>query len=763
MKAPDNRQDAVTERASTPVRGRLFRKYVALFLAVVALALIPKGVLDIWFSYNGLRPLLVRIQTEQARSAAEKISQFVKEIENQMAWETQLPLQMRSDEEWRVDAVRLLRQVPALTEIAQLDGQGRERYRTSRQAMDVIGSRQDYSRNPIFLGALANKVYYGPVYFAHQSEPYMTIAVAGDQPDNGVIIGQVNLKFIWDVISQIKVGDHGQAYVVDGEGRLIAHPDISLVLRNVDLSQLAYVQAARTLSPQEIHDDSGPVTDLKGHIVLSAFAPVAPLRWLVFADMPIDEAYAPLYTMLVRSVLLLVAGLALAFLAGLLLAHKMIVPIRILSDGAARIGSGDLTQRMEIKTGDELEVLGDQFNNMAMQLQNSYANLEQKVEERTRELEAANLAKSRFLATASHDLRQPLHALGLFIAQLSGRKRADERKLLMTRIEAALTAMNELFNELLDVSKLDSGVMTTNFMHFPISQMLTRIDAMFAGAARENGLSMRIIPSDAWVRSDFILLERILTNLVSNAVRYTTAGRILVGCRKRDGRLHIQVWDTGVGIPQDQHKNIFVEFFRLDKHERETRSGLGLGLAIVDRLCRLLDHPIQLTSSGRGSCFSVGVPMVSARAKTTAFALPAQSRFNMSNGKLVLVVDDDPLVLEGMRGLLSSWGCRVVTASSERAAIIELAAYDHPPDVIISDYHLRGGQTGIEVIAKLCSTLSASIPAFLMSGDINPAPLREARAAGYHLLHKPIDPMMLRAALTQIVRKPPSTRPRLHS
>lgn len=750
--------------APVAARGRLFRKYVALFLVVVAMALVPKGVLDIWFSYYGLKTLLVRVQSEQARSAAERIGQFINEIENQMGWETQLPLQLRTDEDWRIDAVRLLRQVPAITELVQLDGEGRERYRTSRQATDVIGSMRDLSLDPIFIETMAKKIYYGPVYFARQSEPYMTIAIAGAQRDNGVIIAQVNLKFIWDVVSQIKVGDRGRAYVIDDKGRLIAHPDISLVLRNLDLSPFSYIQSARAALPLNSPEESGPVTDFTGQEVLSAFGTVTTLRWLVFADIPIDEAYAPLYTMLVRSALLLLAGLVLAFLAGLLLARKMVVPIRTLSDGAARIGSGDLTQRIAIRTGDELEELGEQFNNMTIQLQNSYANLERKVEERTRELEAANLAKSRFLATASHDLRQPLHALGLFIAQLRGRTRADERKQLVTRVEAALSAMNELFNELLDVSKLDSGVLAPNLTQFPAAQLLARIESTFRGAANEKGLSFRVVRSTAWISSDFILLERIVSNLVSNAIRYTTAGSILVGCRKRGGVLKLQVWDTGAGIPPEQYKNIFVEFFRLSKHDREPRSGLGLGLAIVDRLCRLLDHPITLTSSiGSGSCFSVAVPTAKARPEQENPAPAAISRFNVSSGKLVLVIDDDPLVLEGMGSLLRSWGCRVATASNDHAAIIELAKYDHPPDVIISDYHLRDGQTGVEVIARLCSKLSASIPAFLMSGDTNPGPVRDAQANGYHLLHKPVDPMTLRAALTQIVKKQSPGLPRLHS
>ncbi len=737
-----------------PVRGRLFRKYVALFLAVVGLALVPQGIVDIWFSYQGVKTLLVRVQSEQANSAAGKIGQFVRAIESQMAAEMQLPLNARTEYEMRVDAVRLLRQVPALTEVAEIDGEGRERFRISRQSMDVIDSLRDYSRDPAFVGAKANKVYYGKVYFVRQSEPYMTLAIAGPDPEDGVIIGQVNLKFIWDVVSKIKVGEHGRAYVVDAQGRLIADPDISLVLRNIDLSRLDYVRQALAPTARGETDHSGVVTDLKGGEVLSAYAKVPPLGWVVFAEVPIDEAYAPLYRMVLRSALLLVAGLIFAFFAGLLLARRMVVPIRKLSEGAARIGGGDLAQRISIRTGDELEALGNQFNSMAARLRDSYATLERKVEERTRQLEAANLAKSRFLAAASHDLRQPLHALGLFIAQLRGRPRADERRRIMTRVDAALSAMNELFNALLDVSRLDAGALTPDITAFPVADLLKRIETTFAGSAQEKGLSLRIVQSDAWVRSDFILLERILANLVSNAIRYTRTGGVLVGCRMRSGRLRIDVYDTGVGIPEGQQQQVFVEFCRLGEHERENRSGLGLGLAIVERLCRLLDYHIELASRvGRGSRFSVDVPVADAAARKVARPAVATARLDVSSGKLVAVIDDDPLVLEGMGGLLRSWGCRVVTGASDIEVRAGLAEYDHPPDVIISDYQLRNGLTGVEAIARLCETQTVPIPAFLMSGDTNPEPMREAQENGYVLLHKPVDPMALRATFTQVIKK----------
>ena len=732
-------------------RGRLFGKYAAMFVAVMSLALAINGLSDIWFSYQEQRTLLIRIQRGQAEAAAEKITQFLKEIEGQLAWATQLPWSLRTVDEWRFDAVRLMRRLPAITEITQLDAKGRQQFQVSRESPDVVGSQSDYSNDPAFIGAMKNKVYFGPVDFVRESEPYMTIAVAGEGPGSGVIVARVNLKFIWEVVSRIRVGKYGRAYVVDAKGRLIADPDISMVLRNTDMSPIEHVQAAR----ESVSEDAIQYPyayDIKGQRVLSAYAVVAPVNWLLFVELPIGEAYAPVFASIKRSGLLLLALLALAALAGVLLAHRIVVPIRSLHKSAERIASGDLTQRISINTGDELEVLGEQFNEMAARLQDFYATLERKVEERTRELEVANQAKSRFLAAASHDLRQPLHALGLFVAQLQGRMAAAERKQLIGRIDAALSAMNELFNALLDISKLDAGVLTPNVTSFPIEQLLKRVETTLAGAAREKGLSIRVIPNTTWVRSDFILLERIVLNLASNALRYTNNGRVLIGCRFHGDRLHIEVWDTGIGVPQDQQKNIFGEFYRLSDPSGERRAGLGLGLAIVDRLCRLLDHPIDMTSIvGKGSCFSVSVPRTEAPAEVKE---PAPVRpLRAPSGKVVAVIDDDPLVLEGMGGLLRSWGYRVVTAENDNAALAGHIGSGAAPDLIISDYRLLDGKTGIEVITRLRAKLGVNVPAFLVSGDINPTLLQEARVNGFHMLHKPVKPMALRALVTQLLKK----------
>src|SRR5690242_4178767 len=399
----------VEKDVPSPLRGRLFRKYVALFLAVVCVALVTNGLSEIWFSYQEHKASLIRIQREQAEAAAAKIGQFIKEIESQVGWTTQLPWSAGTIDQRRFDGLRLLRQVPAITELSQLDSSGHEQLRVSRLAMDVVASQADFSKDSKFTEAVAHKVYYGPVYFRRESEPYMTLALAGTRRDAGVSVAEVNLKLIWDVVSQIKVGQRGHAYVVDAQGRLIAHPDISLVLRNTDLSRLAQVRAARASASGAATPDNPAETvqeaeNIEGRKVLTAYAPVAPLGWLMFVELPAEEAYAPLYAALKRLAFVLLGALGFAVLAGMFLAGRMVGPIQALQTGAARIGRGDLSQRIAIKTGDELEGLADQFNDMAGQLQESYAGLEKKVEERTHELE-----------TRSHELAQSvgeLRALG---------------------------------------------------------------------------------------------------------------------------------------------------------------------------------------------------------------------------------------------------------------------------------------------------------------------------------------------------------------
>jgi signal transduction histidine kinase/HAMP domain-containing protein len=378
--------EAATEAkpAGTKIRSRLFTKYVALFVAVVGVALLSNGIFEVFFYYREHKAALIRIQHEQAEAAAAKISQFIKEIESQLGWTTQLPWSAGSIEQRRFDALRLLRQVPAITELAQVDSTGKERLRVSRLAMDVVDSGLDLSKDPKFTEAVAHKVYYGPVYFRRESEPYMTLSLAGTRKDAGVSIAEVNLKLIWDVVSQIKVGERGHAYVVGAGGRLIAHPDISLVLRNTDMSKLVQVQAAQG-GNTDLESLQG-AKNVQGQEVLTASAPIAPLGWTMFVELPVEEAYASLYLAFKRLAIVLAAASMFAVLAGIFLARRMVGPIQALRAGAERIGGGDFAQRISIPTGDELEGLANQFNDMGARLQESYADLENKVDQRTAEL-----------------------------------------------------------------------------------------------------------------------------------------------------------------------------------------------------------------------------------------------------------------------------------------------------------------------------------------------------------------------------------------
>ncbi len=730
-------------------RSQLFRKYAIYFVTLVGVVLLASGGIGVYFYYQENKTALVRLQQEKAAAAAYRIERYVKEIEHQIGW-TVLPVGATPPEQRRFDYLRLLRQVPAITDVSLLDHAGQERLRVSRLAMDVADSRKDFSNDPRFIEARSGRTFFSPVYFRKETEPYMTIFMPASRESTGVTVVEVNLKFIWDVVSEIKIGAAGYAYVVDARGRLVAHPDISLVLQKTDFSGLRQVQAAGAPAGTE-RSEVAIAQDWTGREVLTAAAAIPALNWFVFVEQPLEQAFAPLYALIVRIGLLLLFGLVLSVVASFALARRMVTPIRALQKGAAQIGAGSLGHRIDVHTGDELEALADQFNRMAGQLQESYSGLEQKIQERTRQLELAGQAKSRFFAAASHDLRQPMHALGLFIAQLRNHVRAPTTREIVGQAEASVAAMRNLLDGLLDLSKLDAGVFTPRIEDFAIQPLLQRMESGFGPAAREKGLKLRVMSSRLVVRSDPVLLERIVLNLVSNAVRYTVRGGIVVGCRRRAGGARIEVWDSGVGIPADKQQDIFQEFFQLANPERDRSRGLGLGLAIVERSVHLLGHRIVLRSTlGQGSMFAIELPLGDIQ-RADAPEQRASRRPGVSlEDRLVMVVDDEVLVRNGMQGLLESWGCRVLAVASGEEALAALSRAERVPDAIICDYRLRDEENGIAVIQRLQAACAADVPAVLISGDTAPERLREAKASGYRLLHKPVQPASLRAVLSHL-------------
>ena len=377
-------------------RGRLFRKYFLLILALVCGALLISGGIGIYFSYQENKIALSSLQREKAVAAAVRIEQFIRQIEQQLAFAALPQLGAEGMEQRRIEFLKLSRLVPAITDTTQIDAGGRERLAVSRLGMDVVDSGIDRSGDPAFKGARSDQTWFGQVTFRKETEPYMSMAVRSKGEAGAVTVADVNLKFIWDVVTRIKIGKKGKAYVVDGTGHLVADPDIGLVLRKTNLSQLPQIM----LALQKGSDESGALVarNLAGEEVLTAYGSIESVGWKVFVEQPVSEVYETLNATIVRTISLIVVGLLISALVAMWLARSMVRPIRTLQEGAARIGAGDLEQRIEIKTGDELEALAEQFNTMSLQLRESYAGLERKVEERTAELQET-LAHQR--ATAS--------------------------------------------------------------------------------------------------------------------------------------------------------------------------------------------------------------------------------------------------------------------------------------------------------------------------------------------------------------------------
>lgn len=370
--------------------------------------------------------------------------------------------------------------------------------------------------------------------------------------------------------------------------------------------------------------------------------------------------------------------------------------------------------------------------------------------------ENATRDKTLFLASASHDLRQPLHAMSLFADALEGRLQNPDDRLVLARLQDSLTAMRKLFNALLDISRLDAGIVEPQIKNFRLVPLLERLHVDYARQSRDKQLEWSCPLTEVIVRSDPVLLENLLRNLIGNAIRYTPQGYIAIACTEVDGRVRIAIEDSGVGIPVDKQTEIFREFRQLSSPAGDGAKGLGLGLAIVERLAQLLDHRIELRSvPGQGSCFTVVLPAGSA----SSLSMEEDGESNKENaldsdlsGMTVLVIDDQAPVLEGMKALLGRWGCETILAGSEEAALAAVRQAPRLPGLIIADYRLREDRTGSQAIDRVRREFGESIPALIITGDTAPERLREAQASGHMLMNKPVPPARLRAFLRTVRR-----------
>ena len=372
----------------------------------------------------------------------------------------------------------------------------------------------------------------------------------------------------------------------------------------------------------------------------------------------------------------------------------------------------------------------------------------EKFEHEKQVAEEANIAKSKFLAATSHDLRQPLHALGLLVSTLESTDAPDLRKEILNQTKESVYALDDLFNSLLDISKLDAGIVEVNIENFSLNDLFSRLRNEFLPVAKEKEIELRMIKTNLFIRTDPVLLDRILRNLISNAVTYTQKGKILVGAKTVGNEISIGIWDQGTGIPESEVENVFSEFNQLHNPERDRTKGLGLGLAIVKRLCNLLNHSYELRSEvNKGTNFKLKVPK-GHEIKEMHLDLPV-SKIDEIDSQVILVIDDEKAILESMRLILTKWKCHVLTADSISSAIKQITKSKCGIDLIISDYRLRDNTTGIDAIRKIETIINSQVSGILISGDTSPEILKLVKASGYPLLHKPVKPAKLKIAIAQ--------------
>jgi signal transduction histidine kinase len=467
--------------------------------------------------------------------------------------------------------------------------------------------------------------------------------------------------------------------------------------------------------------------------------------------------------MLGLNLFMLLLVLMTTMLIAMRVSRRITRPILEMSNAIRSIGEGHLGTRIGGAKVWELNGLANGINDMARQLQQDRNTLQQRVEEATQELrhkkeeaEKANFDKSRFLAAASHDLRQPMHALGLFVGELHSRLDTPEQHKIANKVEESVEAMSSLLDSLLDISKLDAGVVVPQIQGVDIDAMVRRLVQDFIPVAQRKNITLHVRSMEDMVLSDPVLLERILLNLVGNAIRYTPQnGSVLLACRRRGDDLRIEVRDNGIGIPAEEQQNVFREFVQLANSARDRSKGIGLGLAIVDRLAKLLHHSLQLRSKPNGgSTFSVTVPRVfgveDLLAEPGFVPVAAMTRNDRLDNLRVLVVDDDMLVRTSTAGILESWGCDVSVGEN-----LEEVWKDYSEshfDLVICDYRLPDGN-GLQLADRI-QVHCAVPPAFiLVSGDTSPEILKAVNDRGHHLLHKPVRPAKLRSLMLFMLKK----------
>ncbi|MFT7775476.1 ATP-binding protein [Roseateles sp.] len=764
----------------------LTRRYATRLCGLTLLLLLVSGVVEMGFSYRESMEHIERLQTVQADAAAHEISAYLTGIEGSLRDVAKLPWGERDfgPAERLQEFYRLMQAVPAIIELRAMDGAGREQLMVSRNAAARHGSGHTLADADALKATSQHPLLRGRTYFRDGHMPTMRVAAYDGQ---AAVVATVDLRLLGEIVTRLRPGDEGHAYIVDDADTLIAHSRGTEVLGGVDLSHLESIARARRAGETGARLAGLSTRNPRGQAVIVTASPVGETGWLVFVEQPRSEALSPALATLARTLALMGIGGLAALILGIAFARRMAAPIVSLRDATARIVAGQLDSALPARhkkhRHDEVEDLASDFGQMTLRLRELYASLEAKVAERTAQLseardvlaaradeiaslnqqlmsqldelslrkdeaERANAAKTRFLAAASHDLRQPMHSISLLIGVLRTRLGDPAHIDLADKVQSAVTTMENLFGNLLDISKLDAGTVHPHVEDVDLGWLLERAAHTWLPQAQEKGLSLRVRPCRWIVRGDATLLERIVGNLLANAIRYTRSGGVLVGCRHRGEHCELQVWDTGPGIAERHREAIFEEFFRIEAPGTGQEKGLGLGLSIVRRCVHILGYSIAVQSrEGRGSVFQVRLPLAAGTAAPHAASATLGTPLQVLDGSFIVVVDDEATNREAVRDALLAAGCHVVVAANGEEALAQLEAHLRTPDLILTDFQLGTSGNGLDVIRRLRDHYDEAIPALVVTANTDARLPGQAAALGAGLLHKPVGLQRLLLAL----------------
>lgn len=580
--------------------------------------------LGLYFSYQENLEAQKKIQVEKAKLAATQLQDFFSQIEKYLFVASLSATSGEDAQQQKLALLKVLRVAPAVTDIQVIDRHGIEKVSVSRLALDHLDKNTDRSGERFFTETRTGKVWYSPVFYLKETEPYIKISLLSAGRNPSFVVANINLKFIYEVIGRLKIGETGYAYVVDTLGDLIASPDTSAVLKQTNLSQTAAVTLA--LASRDNEMESVMLNNQHSTRTLTTFATVVPLGWKVLVELPDSEIYAALNPAIIRTAILISVGFLCSILAGLYFSRKMSQPIHAIQEAAHRIASEDFPEEVYFGTITELHELAIDFNLMSDQLRTSRLVLERSVQNRTKELleksfqlEVANKHKSDFLANMSHELRTPLNAVIGFSEILLGKyfgELNDKQQEYVSDIHRSGKHLLALINDVLDVSKIEAGELELNITQFNIHQLVEQ--AIMLVKARADAQGIEIVFNDnstsLSISADERRLKQIIVNLLTNAVKFSfPEGKVLISYFQQADRTNFEIKDFGIGIAPENQAQIFEQFKQLGNEYTNKGEGTGLGLAITKNLVQLHGGEIGVHSEeDRGSTFYFYIPTLAA-------------------------------------------------------------------------------------------------------------------------------------------------------